>query len=242
MNRSRSISVGLPGVLCVLVATAGTVRAARPPSEPPDLTASNSVDLTQTYNLGPTGLRGWIYTKAESNLDASQGRTTTQSRQILVTHVGTNTPAYGTVEVNDVILGVGDAPFSDDARKSFGRAITEAEKQENQGSLKLLLFRAGKTMKVDLKLRVLGSYSDTAPYDCPKSKRILAEASKILEKEPLQKGLWGAVNGLALLATGDTTVPSPTTATSSTAAGRPTTTRTGAAAAITDSVRPPATS
>ena len=170
---------------------------------PPDLTQSNTVDRAATYNLGATGLRGWIYTRAASNLDAAQGRTTTASRQILVTHVGVDSPASGIMEVNDVILGINDKPFSDDARKSFGRAITEAEKTENKGILKLLSFRAGKTETVQLKLRVMGTYSATAPYDCPKSKLILADACKALEKEPLDTGMWGAVNGLALLASGN---------------------------------------
>jgi hypothetical protein len=172
-------------------------------SQVPDLTTSNSVDRSLTYNLGPTGLRGWIYTRAANNLDAAQGRTTTASRQILVTHVGTNSPASGVLEVNDVILGVNGKPFDDDARKAFGRAITEAEKSENKGVMKLVRFRAGKTENVQLKLRVMGSYSATAPYDCPKSKLILAEACKALEKEPLEQSLWGAVNGLALLASGN---------------------------------------
>jgi hypothetical protein len=176
---------------------------AAPSQVPPDLTQSNTVDRSLTYNLGPTGLRGWIYTRAASNLDASQGRTTTASRQILVTHVGTNSPASGVMEVNDVILGVNGKPFDDDARKTFGKAITEAEKTENRGVLKLVRFRAGKTESVQLKLRVMGSYSATAPYDCPKSKLILAEACKALENEKMEQNLWGAVDGLALMATGN---------------------------------------
>lgn len=171
-------------------------------ANPPDLTKSNTVDRTGTYNLGATGLRGWIYTRAANNLDAAQGRTTTASRQILVTHVGTNSPASGVIKVNDVILGVNGTLFTDDARKSLGRAITEAEKSENKGVLKLLCFRDGKSENVELKLRVMGNYSATAPYDCPKSKLIFEEACKALEKEPLEQNLWGAVNGLALLATG----------------------------------------
>ncbi|MEI7945411.1 MAG: DUF6288 domain-containing protein [bacterium] len=167
---------------------------------PPDLTQSNKVDRSLTYNLGATGLRGWIYTRAASNLDASQGRTTTASRQILVTHVGTNSPASGVMEVNDVILGVNGKPFSDDARKSFGQALTEAE---SKGVLKLIRFRSGKTENVQLKIRIMGSYSATAPYDCPKSKLILAEACKALENEKMEQGLWGAVNGLALMASGN---------------------------------------
>ncbi|MEI7899427.1 MAG: DUF6288 domain-containing protein [bacterium] len=172
---------------------------------PPDLTESEAqeVDRTLTYNLGPTGLRGWIHTKALTALDGKQGRTTAASRQILVTHVGTNSPACGVVEVNDVILGVSGKRFSDDARKSFGRAITEAEKTENKGVLTLTRFRAGKAEEVPLKLKVMGSYSDTAPYDCPKSKLILADACKVLENEPLSDSLWGAINGLALLSSGN---------------------------------------
>jgi len=163
---------------------------------------TNGVDRSRTYNLGSTGLRGWIYTRPASNLDSSQGRTTAASRQILVTHVGTNSPASGIMQVNDVILGVGRKSFDEDARKAFGRAITEAEKAENKGVLELIRWRAGKTESVQLKLRVMGSYSSMAPYDCPKSALILEDACKALEKEPLDDNLWGAVNGLALLATG----------------------------------------
>ncbi len=187
----------------LLVGLAGTLLAAKPVAEPPDLTRSNTVDRTRTYNLGPTGLRGWIFTAPESHLDSVQGRTTARSRQILVTHVGTNSPAFGIVEVNDVILGVGGELFRDDARQSFGRAITEAEKT---GVMRLTFFRAGTTNEAQIKMCVLGAYRATAPYDCPKSKRILAEAYRILEQEPLPKNWHGAISGLALLAAGDSSV------------------------------------
>ena len=170
---------------------------------PPDLTQSNKVDRKLTYNLGSTGLRGWIYTKAASFFDSCQGRTTTASRQILVTHVGAKSPADGVMKVDDVILGAGGKPFTDDARKSIAMAIQEAEKAANRGILKLTRWRAGKTDQVQLKLRVMGTYSDTAPYNCRKSKRIFDEACKVLAKEPLKENLWGAVNGLALMATGN---------------------------------------
>jgi hypothetical protein len=185
--------------LVTVMAALATVQLS---AAPPDLTQSNTVDRTLTYNLGATGLRGWIYTRAASNLDAAQGRTTTASRQILVTHVGANSPASGVLEVNDVILGVNGKLFDDDARKSFGRALTEAEKTESGGVLKLIRFRAERTENVQLQMRVMGSYSATAPYDCPKSKLILDEACKALEKEPMEQNLWGAVNGLALMAAG----------------------------------------
>lgn len=173
-------------------------------SQVPDLTKdTQSVDRTATYNLGATGLRGWIYTKAANNLDAAQGRTTTASRQILVTHVGADSPADGVVKVNDVILGVEGKPFTDDARKSIALAIQEAETETKSGVLKLLVSRGGQAQELALKLAVLGTYSDTAPWDCPKSKRIFEKACEVLDKEELTGGWTGAVQGLALLSTGN---------------------------------------
>jgi hypothetical protein len=189
-------------VTVAALAMTGSALAAQRSPVPPDLTQNNTVDRKLTYNLGATGLRGWIYTKPANYLDSLQGRTTTASRQILVTHVGAKSPADGVMQVDDVILGVDGKLFSDDARKSIAVAIQEAEKAANRGILKLTRWRAGKTEEVQLKLRVLGTYSDTAPYNCPKSKRILDDACNVLEKEPLTENWHGAINGLALLATG----------------------------------------
>jgi hypothetical protein len=63
----------------------------------PDLTQTNLalIDNSRNYNLGPTGMRGWIYTYS-SNSENVQGKTTSfLPWQILVTTVGTNTPASG---------------------------------------------------------------------------------------------------------------------------------------------------
>ncbi len=170
----------------------------------PDLTKdTQEVDRKATYNLGATGLRGWIYTKAADNLDAAQGRTTLASRQILVTHVGAASPADGVVKVDDVILGVNGKPFSDDARKSIALAIQEAETEAKGGVLELMVSRGGQPQELTLKLAVLGTYSDAAPWDCGKSKRIFEKACEALDKEELTGGWTGAVQGLALLATGD---------------------------------------
>jgi hypothetical protein len=179
------------------------VKANESSLTPVDLTKGNTVDRKQTYSLGATGLRGWIHTKAASDLDSGQGRTTAVSRQILVTHIGKKSPADGVMKVDDVILGIAGKLFMDDARKSFALAIQEAEKEANHGILKLMIWRGGKPMNVELKLHVMGTYSATAPFDCPKSKLIYKEACDVLEKEPMNGGWAGAVNGLALLATGD---------------------------------------
>jgi hypothetical protein len=192
-------------VLAALVIGVSAAEAARPSrsdNTPPDLTKSTAVDRERTYNLGATGLRGWIHSKPATHFDGLQGRTTAASRQILVTHVGAKSPADGVMKVDDVILGAGGKLFTDDARKSIAVAIQEAEKESNKGILKLTIWRAGKPEDVQLKLRVIGTYSDTAPYDCQKSKRILEEACKVLEKEPLEPSWNGAVSGLAMMATG----------------------------------------
>lgn len=188
--------------IVILLAMARNVPSAEPPRVPPDLTQDRHIDRERTYNLGASGMRGWIYTRPANFFESCQGRTTTASRQILVTHVGRNSPADGVMQVDDVILGVGGKPFTDDARKRIAVAIQDAEKAENGSILKLTRWRDGKTEDVQLKLRVMGTYSDTAPYDCLKSKRILDEACKALEKEPLEQNLWGAINCLALMASG----------------------------------------
>jgi len=190
-------------VVAIALAAGGPLVAAAPPPAPPDLTQTSAVDRALTYNLGATGLRGWIYTKPADFLEGVQGRTTTASRQILVTHVGDKSPADGVMKVDDVILGAGGKRFADDARKSIAVAIQEAEKAAHGGVLKLTRWRAGKTEEVQLKLRVMGTYSDTAPYSCLKSKLIFEDACKVLEKEPLNEDIWGAVNGLALMASGN---------------------------------------
>ncbi|MEI7901327.1 MAG: DUF6288 domain-containing protein, partial [bacterium] len=172
-----------------------------------------SVDRSLSWNLGPTGMRGCLNAPpgpaerypGESRLNFLHSQLTTTSRQILVIDVGPKTPADGVMQVDDVILGTGGKLFDNDARQSLGRAITEAEKETNKGVLALTVWRKGQTQQVQLKLKVMGTYSSTAPYDCPKSKLILADACKVLEKELASDGSGGfeCVKGLALLATGN---------------------------------------
>ena len=190
--------IGSPLLAMAMLLTLPVIAA----EGPPDLTKDETtgVDRKGTYNLGSTGMRGWIYLKPATHFDGLQSRTTAVSRQILVTHVGVKSPADGVIQVNDVILGINGKMFTDDARRSISLAIQEAEKETNKGVLKLTRWRAGKTDVAELKLNIMGTYSATAPYNCPKSKKIFAEACKALEKEPLSTNWCGAVSGLALLA------------------------------------------
>ena len=139
----------------------------------PDFTQGDAIPAggKHDWNLGPTGLRGWMF---------CDRMVTTDARQISVTQVDKGSPADGLLAVGDVILGVGGKRFSYDPRTEFGRAITVAESEVGGGKLAVTRWRAGSVEEVVVKLPVLGSYSATAPYDCPKSKRILEQGCRAL--------------------------------------------------------------
>ncbi|MCE9609910.1 MAG: DUF6288 domain-containing protein [Chthoniobacter sp.] len=178
-----------------------------------DLTVDKNiskVDRTYTYNLGPTGMRGWI-DNGWPETPSQDGYTAFAPYQILVTTVADKTPAAGIMAPDDIILGAsagaGVVPlFTGDARKSLGWAIGAAEGAN--GILKLKRWRAGVATDVSIALPVMGTYSDTAPYNCPKSSNIMANAAMSLQKKIVKNG-WGgadgsgAISALALLATGN---------------------------------------
>jgi len=160
-----------------------------------------AADAKHDWNLGATGLRGWM---------RCDKMVTSDARQITIKKVEKGSPADGVLEVGDVILGVGGKPFSYDPRTEMGKTLTLAESEAGQGNLSLTRLRAGNSTEVVLKLPVLGSYSATAPYDCPKSKLILERGCKDLATrmadpsyaqrlDPIPRSL----NALALLASGD---------------------------------------
>jgi hypothetical protein len=153
------------------------------------------------WNLGATGLRGRI---------RCDKMVTSNARDITITKVEKGSPADGVLTVGDVILGVGGKPFCSDPRTEMGQALTLAESEAGQGTLTLTRWRADITAEVMVKLPVLGTYSATAPYDCPKSKRILETGCRDLAKrmadpsyaeqlDPIPRSL----NALALLASGN---------------------------------------
>jgi hypothetical protein len=109
--------------------------------------------------------------------------------------------------VGDVVLGVGGKPFSYDPRTEFGNALTLAETEAAGGKLSLTRWRSGKAEEIALQLPVLGSYSATAPFDCPKSKRVFEQGCAALAKRvasPTYKDnpIPRSLNALALLASG----------------------------------------
>ncbi len=160
----------------------------------PDLTKGERRGPGHDWTLGPTGARGWMHTS---------GGHSALSRQILVTKVTKGSPADGILSPGDVLLGIGSRPFDSDARVAFARAITAAEEEAGGGRLDLLRWREGRTDTVQLKLATLGRYGETAPYDCPKSKRIFDLGCQAIAQSPLDKvSIPNDLNALALLASG----------------------------------------
>lgn len=179
------------GCVLLLAATGWSLAAERPAV--PDLTQGGVPDKRHDWNLGPTGARGWIWGwKLE----------TTESRQILITSVAPNSPAAGVLEKGDVVLGVDGNPFTQDARKSFGEAITRAETEERGGLLKVLRWRNGKTSEEILRLKVMGTYHDRSPWDCRKSASIVKAGCEHIVSN-VGQGIDGKINILALLASGE---------------------------------------
>ncbi|MGA0061312.1 MAG: DUF6288 domain-containing protein, partial [Planctomycetota bacterium] len=168
--------------------------------EVPDLTRGDTIPekATHDWSLGATGARGWMH---------CERLVTTMARQIAVTEVAPGSPADGVLAVGDVILGVGGKAFGSDPRTAFGRALTVAETEQGGGRLRLQRWRKGQVDDVVLELPVLGSYSKTAPFDCPKSEQILEAGCEALarglrasnQRPPL---IPRCLNALALLASG----------------------------------------
>jgi len=191
LQRTRWLALGCVG-LALLLGVPNATAAGKPPV--PDLTKGGKPDKAHDWTLGPTGARGWVW--------GWMGHTT-DARQILVTDVAKGSPADGVLEKGDVILGVGGKPFASDARIAFAHAITRAETEKAGGVLRLIRWRAGRTDNVELKLRVMGTYSDTAPYDCAKSRRVFELACQAIAKKPLDRvSIPNDMNALALLASG----------------------------------------
>jgi len=188
-------------VLAVFLVAPGPLAGAPKKMAMPDFTKGDAIPAgaDHDWNLGATGARGWMF---------SDKLVTTDARQIAITAVEKDSPADGILAVGDVILGAGGKPFSHDPRTELGKALTTAESEAGGGNLSLIRWRAGKTGNVVVKLPVLGTYSATAPYDCPKSRRILEQGCKALalrvaDPSYRQNPITRSLNALALLASGN---------------------------------------
>lgn len=103
------------------------------PAKLPDLTKADPIgerEAANTWPLGPTGMLGYMNGGLAGD-------------QIEVTQVQPGSPAHGVLRWGDVIIGVAGKKFTTGQNMgiTLGNAIIEAEKQENNGELKLLVWR-----------------------------------------------------------------------------------------------------
>lgn len=146
-------------------------------------------------DFGPTGATGYI-----------------DGHHLHVVRVAERSPADGVLAAGDVIVGANGTPFveGEDARMAFGNAVGASETTAAGGKLRLLIERGGRRQTVVVPLRVMGAYGRNWPFDCAKSRRILADACAYLAGRQHPDGyLVGEVGtatywaGLLFLASGD---------------------------------------
>ncbi len=89
-------------------------------------------------------------------------------------------PAEGHILPGDLIYEVNGTLLGKDPLRTVSHALTHAESTAGGGTIRFGLRRAGRNRTVALQLEVLGDYSPTAPYDCPKTDRIVANLEAFL--------------------------------------------------------------
>lgn len=136
--------------------------------------------------IGPTGIRG----------------TLEKDGTILVHGADKGSPADGKLINGDIITHIGEHQVTKSTKEYHAKltqAILAAESGKSGGKLPLTL-KGGK--QVALQLKTLGTFSPTAPYDCPKTKTIISETAEHMAKAK-RSGSPTRIEVLGLLATGE---------------------------------------
>ncbi len=197
-----------PISVCILFGLMFSLHAADGPEQllVPDLTKGGELTRINQRWVGPVGIFCGAWRPRQRSDEAKL------VRQLLVQKVEEGSPAAGVLEVGDVILGADgtgakEVPLFPDGAGNMlpiANAITEAEAR-NPALLKLLVWRKGETKTMTVKLEHLGRYSETAPYDCEKSRKILRLGLHALAQSPkVDKAGFGL---LCLLAADDPSNP-----------------------------------
>lgn len=161
-------------------------------------------------NLGITGARALI----DENKPA----------QLVIKYVFKDTPAWGILKENDIIIGANGKDFVTPHKfgygvgkfgyqgpmMDFGNAL-EASQARLFKTLSLKVLRDGEETMVKIKLpKKYGKYSKTYPYNCDKTDLILEETYAYLLEKQKEDGTWHgrphiqAFATLALMASGKT--------------------------------------
>jgi len=202
MNKHLLSLAGL-ALLCIGAATAQATEDEAFPSLTdvgPYETPSRYASGTTTYNLGPTGARGWYreYNGGELFWGAN-------GREILITHVHPRSPAHGKLRVFDVLVGAQGKPFDIDACVGLGNAIARAQRAD--GKLSLQRWRNGKVSEVTLQLPRLPGDSVQAPIIAEHSQALRAQFLDFVVQSMHPDGfrmhpVYSSLNALYLLANG----------------------------------------
>jgi hypothetical protein len=119
-----------------------------------------------------------------------------------VREVKAGSPAEGKILEGDVIYSANGKMLGDKAWEVMAEAITESETREAGGRLVLGLRRGRTNMDVEVTLEVMGTYSSTAPYDCPKTEKIISDLEKWVVENGAGAGFLNS-DALFMLATGN---------------------------------------
>ncbi|MDA1263765.1 MAG: DUF6288 domain-containing protein [Planctomycetota bacterium] len=170
---------------------------------------------TVTTKVGPdAAVPGWFL-----NLGITGARakiTKDDPRALQVTHVFDRTPAHKQLLVGDRIVGSFGERWENSHRFGYGMEVfgyfgpiqfcgDAIEKAlAGDGKLELLVERDGEQREVTLKLPAkIGSYAEGFPFECDKSKAVLAQLYAELLERQQDNGLWHGrphINAFAMLA------------------------------------------
>ena len=123
-------------------------------------------------NMGPTGARGVL-----------------KEKSFVVKYLFSKSPAKGVLELEDEVYGANGKRFAahtfggrahgiEGPIQDLGLAIEESEGAD--GVLELMVKRAGENIKVAVQLEPLGTFSETFPVDCEKTKILRERANQYL--------------------------------------------------------------
>ncbi len=130
--------------------------------------------------FGPTGIQGLV-----------KGKT------IVVSDIQKGSPAEGIISKGDVIVGIDEKKFNL-LIHDITNAIDNAESNKAKGKMNLMI-KGG--INKSIILPTLGEYSNTAPLNCNKTNKIIANTAERLAKQK-NLGRFG-FEALALMATGE---------------------------------------
>jgi len=111
-------------------------------------------------------------------------------------------PADGALLVGDVIYSANGQMLGEKAWEVMAQAITDSETRGAKGRLLLGVRRDGENMDVEVPLEVMGTYSSTSPFDCPKTEKIVSDLKDWLVAKGPGAGFLNT-DAIFMLATGD---------------------------------------